>query len=65
MVREVIEDKFGDETIELTYAQSGVVSSIHNLAKVNDLKYEDDKIIVKFRADKMNSEKIRRLIESG
>lgn len=65
MVREVIEEKFGDETIELSYAQSGIVSSIHNLAKVNDLKYEDDKIIVKFRADKMNSEKIRRLIESG
>jgi GTP-binding protein HflX len=65
MVKDVIEEKFGDETIELTYAQSGVVSSIHNLAKVNDLKYEDDKIIVKFRADKMNSEKIRRLIESG
>jgi hypothetical protein len=42
-----------------------VVSSIHNLAKVNDLKYEDDKIIVKFRADKMNSEKIRRLIEGS
>jgi len=48
--------------IELDYAQSGLVSSIHNLAKVNDLKYEDDRIVVKYRADKVNSEKIKRLV---
>ena len=62
MVREIIESKFGDETLELTYAQSGLVSAIHDLAKVNDLKYEDDRIVIKFRADKVNSEKIKRLV---
>jgi len=62
MVREIIESKFGDETLELTYAQSGLVSAIHDLAKVNDLKYEDEKIVIKFRADKVNSEKIKRLV---
>lgn len=62
MVREIIESKFGDETLELSYAQSGLVSAIHDLAKVNDLKYEDEKIVVKFRADKVNSEKIKRLV---
>lgn len=65
MVTDIIEEKFGDEVIELDYTQSGLVSSIHNLAKVNDLKYEDDRIIVKYRADKVNSEKIKRLVESG
>lgn len=62
MVREIIESKFGDETLELSYAQSGLVSAIHDLAKVNDLKYEDEKIVIKFRADKVNSEKIKRLV---
>ena len=62
MMREIIESKFGDETLELTYAQSGLVSAIHDLAKVNDLKYEDEKIVIKFRADKVNSEKIKRLV---
>lgn len=62
MVREIIESKFGDETLELTYAQSGLVSAIHDLAKVNSLKYEDEKILIKFRADKVNSEKIKRLV---
>lgn len=62
MVREIIESKFGDETLELNYAQSGLVSAIHDLAKVNDLKYEDEKIVIKFRADKVNSEKIKRLV---
>lgn len=62
MVREIIESKFGDETLELNYAQSGLVSAIHDLAKVNELKYEDDRIVVRFRADKTNSEKIKRLV---
>lgn len=62
MVREIIESKFGDETLELNYAQSGLVSAIHDLAKVNELKYEDDRIVVRFRADKANSEKIKRLV---
>ena len=62
MVTNIIEEKFGDEVIELDYSQSGLVSSIHNLAKVNDLKYEDDRIVVRYRADKVNSEKIKRLL---
>jgi GTP-binding protein HflX len=62
MVKDIIETKFNDETLELDYTQSGIVASIHNLAKVNDLRYEDDKIVIKFRADKMNSEKIKRLV---
>jgi len=65
MVKNIIEEKFGDDEIELDYSQAGLVSSIHNLAKVNDLKYEDDKIIVRYRADKVNSEKIKRLVGSG
>lgn len=64
MVKNIIEEKFGDDEIELDYSQAGLVSSIHNLAKVNDLKYEDDKIVVKYRADKVNSEKIKRLLEN-
>ncbi len=64
MVKNIIEEKFGDDVIELDYSQAGLVSSIHNLAKVNDLKYEDDKIVVKYRADKVNSEKIKRLLEN-
>ncbi|KAB2909112.1 MAG: GTPase HflX [Ignavibacteriales bacterium] len=63
MIRDIIESKFGDELLELSYAQSGLVATIHSLAKVNELKYEDDKIVVKFRADKVSSQKIKRLAE--
>jgi GTP-binding protein HflX len=46
MIRDIIESKFGDELLELSYAQSGLVATIHSLAKVNELKYEDDKLLL-------------------
>lgn len=58
----IYEENFIEHVVELKNHHSKLVSQIHSLAEVVDVKYEDDVIIMKFRANKPTVNKISNLI---
>lgn len=58
----VVEEAFSEESLEIGYDDSRLVSMIHSLADVISTKYEDDGIKVKYRANSATSNKIKRMI---
>lgn len=58
----IYEENFIEHVVKLKNHHSKLVSQIHSLAEVVDLKYEDDVIIMKFRANKPTVNKISSLI---
>jgi len=58
----IYEENFIEHVVKLKNHHSKLVSQIHSLAEVVDVKYEDDVIIMKFRANKPTVNKISNLI---
>lgn len=58
----IYEENFIEHVVKLKNHHSKLVSQIHSLAEVVDVKYEDDVIIMKFRANKPTVNKISSLI---
>ncbi|MGE5399351.1 MAG: GTPase HflX [Ignavibacteriales bacterium] len=58
----VIEDAFKEETVELELNDSKTVARIHSLADVINTTYDEDKILIKYRANSASSNKIKRMI---
>ncbi|MBA4309827.1 MAG: GTPase HflX [Chlorobiaceae bacterium] len=55
-IKEEIEDE-----LNITYQKSKLISKIHELSEVISIEYEEDYIKIKFKASKINSEKIRKM----
>jgi len=62
MIEDLIEESFIEEEIELGIEQTKLASQIHDLAEVTSVKYNHDTVLFKFRANKENSEKIKKLV---
>lgn len=60
----IYEENFVQQKVELKNHNSKLVSQIHNLADVIDVKYVDDLIVMTYRADKATVNKINSLINS-
>jgi GTP-binding protein HflX len=59
---EFTENAFVEEEVKLTYKQSKFVSRIHDLAAVLSESYEDEYILVRYKCNKFNSDKIKKMI---
>jgi GTP-binding protein HflX len=62
MIENIIRDAFVEEELILGIEQTKLASQIHDLAEVTSVKYNHDTVVFKFRANKENSEKIKKLI---
>jgi len=62
MIEDLIEESFIEEEIELRIGQTKLASQIHELSEVTSVKYNHDTVLFKYRTNKENSEKIRKLI---
>ena len=58
----IIKDSFVEEELTLGIEQTKLASQIHDLAEVTSVKYNHDTVLFRYRANKENSEKIKKLI---
>jgi GTPase len=61
-VKNIVEHTFKEEKVNLNIAQTKIASQIHQLAEVLSTKYDDDIMTISFRANKENSDKIKKII---
>jgi GTP-binding protein HflX len=61
-IENVIQDSFVEQELTLGIEQTKLASQIHDLAEVTSVKYNHDTVLFKFRANKENSEKIKKLL---
>ena len=64
-IENVIKDSFVEQELTLGIEQTKLASQIHDLAEVTYVKYNHDTVLFKFRANKENSEKIKKLISKS
>jgi len=64
VLKDIIEDAFVEEEIELSIDETKLASRIHNLAEVTSIKYNHDTVKFLYRTNKENSEKIRKLLNT-
>ena len=64
-IEDLIEESFVEEEIELRIEQTKLASQIHDLSEVISVKYNHDTVLFKFRANKENSDKIKKLISKS
>lgn len=63
LIAEVTEKEFTGHTLELNIGESKLVSYLHENTEVLSTEYEDDRIVIKFRADKITLNKIQRMTD--
>jgi len=56
------ENTFVEENIDLNLEDSKTAAKIHTLAEVLDTKYDDSKIHIKYKTNRHNSDKIKRMV---
>ena len=61
-IKSVIEEEFKEETVELELSDSRTVAKIHSLADVISATYDEDRILIKYRANDASSNKIKRML---
>ena len=61
-LKNMVENSFTEEKINLNIAQSKIASQIYQLAEVISTKYDDDIMTISYRANKQNSDKIKKII---
>ncbi len=57
------EEAFVTEDIVIPVEKSRIAAKIHELADVLSTKYDEDKILISYRTNKENSEKIKKMID--
>ncbi len=62
---EIYESNYKEKSITLNAVQSKLVSQIHSLAEVTKSEYIDDKVMLTFKTDSANHNKIERLLNEG
>jgi GTP-binding protein HflX len=60
-----ITESFVEEEITLGIEQGRLASKIHDLAEVTSVKYDNDTAVFRYRANKENSEKLKKLISKS
>jgi GTP-binding protein HflX len=63
IIENIIEGSFVEEELTLGIEQTKLASQIHEIAEVTSVKYNHDTVLFKYRANKENSEKIKKLIK--
>ena len=58
----ISETSFVEENIALSLEDSKTVAKIHSLAEVLDTKYDDSKIHIKYKTNRHNSDKIKKMV---
>ncbi len=61
LIENIIEESVVEEEIELGIEQTKLASKIHDLAEVTSVKYNNDTAVFRYRANKENSDKIKKL----
>jgi GTPase len=61
-LKKIIEDLYEEETVQLGLDNSNIVAKIHSLTDVISTVYDDEKVLVKFRANAETRNKIKRFI---
>ena len=61
-LQEITEKTFMEETVRLNLEDSKIIAQIHSMADVVSLIYDNEKVLVKFRANNSASNKIKRII---
>lgn len=61
-VKKTVENSFVEEKINLNINQSKIASQIYQLAEVLSTKYDHEVMTISFRANKQNSDKIKKII---
>jgi len=64
VLKNIIEDAFVEEEIELSIDETKLASTIHNLAEVISTKYNHETVKFSYRTNKENSEKIKKLVNT-
>ena len=64
-IEATIKDSFVEQELTLGIEQTKLASQIHDLAEVISVKYNHDTVVFKFRANKENAEKIKKLISTA
>ena len=62
-IENIIKESFVEEEIELGIEQTKLASQIHDLAEVTSVKYNHDTVLFKYKVNKENSEKIKKLFK--
>ncbi|GJQ61275.1 MAG: GTPase HflX [Melioribacteraceae bacterium] len=62
---EIWEDGFIEEQISLHINRTKTVAQIYELAEVLEKRYEEDRVLITFRADKANANKIERIVNES
>ncbi len=61
-VTDIIENAFVEVKLTLKIHQSKIVAQIHSLAQVLSTKYNEDKIIIKYKTNRENADKIKKIV---
>jgi GTPase len=61
-LKKIIEDLYEEETVQLGLENSNIVAKIHSLTDVISTVYDEEKVLVKFRANAETRNKIKRFI---
>jgi GTP-binding protein HflX len=65
MLKNILNENVIEEKIELSLVETKKASLIHSFAEVLKTEYDDDKVLIIYRATKQNSEKIKKIIHAG
>lgn len=61
-LKNMVENSFTEEKVNLNINQSKIASQIYQLAEVLSTKYNEDVMTILYRANKQNSDKIKKII---
>jgi GTP-binding protein HflX len=61
-LKNMVENSFTEEKVNLNINQSKIASQIYQLAEVLSTKYDEDVMTISYRANKQNSDKIKKII---
>jgi GTP-binding protein HflX len=64
-IEEFVEQSFIEEEITLGIEQTKLASRIHELAEVTSIKYDHDTVLFKYKTNKENSDKIKKLFSKA
>ena len=60
-----MERSYVEEEISISINETKLASQIHKYAQVLSTKYNDDHMILRFRSNKVNADKIIKLLQSS
>ncbi len=59
---DLIEGSFEEVSVTLNIRQSKLMAKIHSIAQVLSAEYDEDKILIKYKTNRENSDKIKKMI---